>query len=63
MSNDLPTPKAMGDLFGVTEKTISEHLGNIFESQELQREVTVRNFRTVQKEGTRNVERRNIKIK
>ena len=33
---------------GVTKKTISEHLGNIFESKELQREATVRNFRTVQ---------------
>lgn len=58
------TQKAMGDLFGVTKKTISEHLGNIFEYKELHREATVRNFRTVQQEGerivTRNLEYYNL---
>lgn len=49
--------KSMGELFGVTKKTISEHLGNIFTSNELQREATVRNFRTVQTEGERKVTR------
>ena len=47
----------MGELFGVTKKTISEHLGNIYGSNELQREATVRNFRTVQQEGERMVNR------
>lgn len=51
------TQKSMGELFGVTKKTISEHLGNIYGSHELQREATVRNFRTVQQEGERLVNR------
>ena len=51
------TQKSMGELFGVTKKTISEHLGNIFTSNELQKKATVRNFRTVQQEGERLVKR------
>lgn len=51
------TQKSMGELFGVTKKTISEHLGNIYGSNELQRVATVRNFRTVQQEGERMVNR------
>lgn len=51
------TQKSMGELFGVTKKTISEHLGNIFQTSELQKESTVRNFRTVQQEGERMVNR------
>jgi hypothetical protein len=51
------TQKGMGELFGVTKKTISEHLANIFGSNELQKEATVRNFRTVQQEGERLVNR------
>lgn len=51
------TQKAMGELFGVVKSTISEHITNTFESNELQREATVRNFRTVQKEGERFVNR------
>jgi hypothetical protein len=51
------TQKQMAELFGTAKSTISEHLKNIFESGELQREATVRKFRTVQKEGTREVAR------
>lgn len=51
------TQKSMGDLFGVVKSTISEHLSNIFDTNELQKEATVRNFRTVQKEGERWVNR------
>lgn len=51
------TQKSMGELFGVVKSTISEHLSNIFETNELQKEATVRNFRTVQKEGERLVNR------
>jgi hypothetical protein len=51
------TQKAMGELFGVVKSTISEHLSNIFETNELERESTVRNFRTVQQEGERSVNR------
>ncbi|HRZ29234.1 MAG TPA: virulence RhuM family protein [Candidatus Paceibacterota bacterium] len=47
----------MADLFGVAKSTISEHFFNIFESKELEKESTVRNFRTVQKEGSREVVR------
>lgn len=51
------TQKAMGELFGVSKKTISEHLGNIYKTNELQRDVTVRKIRTVQNEGEREVTR------
>lgn len=51
------TQKAMGELFGVVKSTISEHLSNIFKEQELDEKATVRNFRTVQKEGERLVNR------
>ena len=51
------TQKAMGELFGVVKSTISEHLSGIFEEGELSREATVRNFRTVQQEGNREVSR------
>jgi hypothetical protein len=51
------TQKAMAELFGVAKSTISEHLSNVYESGELKMEATVRNFRTVQKEGEREVTR------
>ncbi len=51
------TQKNMGELFGVVKSTISEHLSNIFETNELQKDTTVRNFRTVQQEGERQVNR------
>jgi hypothetical protein len=51
------TQKSMGELFGVVKSTISEHLSNIFETNELQKDATVRNFRTVQQEGERLVNR------
>lgn len=51
------TQQKIADVFGVTKSTISEHLTNIFESAELEKEATVRKFRTVQKEGEREVAR------
>ena len=51
------TQKAMGELFGVVKSTISEHLSNIYQSNELQKEATVRKFRTVQNENGRSVNR------
>ncbi|MGG7034904.1 MAG: virulence RhuM family protein [Flavobacterium sp.] len=51
------TQKSIAELFGVVKSTISEHLFNIFETKELDRSSTVRNFRTVQTEGTREVSR------
>lgn len=44
-------------LFDVSKATVSEHLSNIFASGELSREATVRKFRTVRQEGSRQVER------
>jgi hypothetical protein len=49
------TQKSMVELFGVVKSTLSEHLANIFETGELTKEATVRNFRTVQLEGNREV--------
>jgi hypothetical protein len=49
--------KKMADLFNVDVRTINEHLKNIFLSEELIKEATIRNFRIVQKEGTRDVRR------
>ena len=43
------TQKAMCELFGVAKSTISEHMKNIYESEELTKESTVRKIRTVQK--------------
>lgn len=51
------TQKAMAELFGVVKSTISEHLTVIFDSKELDRNATVRKFRTVQIEGERKVNR------
>lgn len=45
------TQKAMGELFGVAKSTISEHLSNIFLSQELIESSVVRIFRTTATDG------------
>ena len=44
-------------LFDKSKKTISEHINNIFREGELEQKSTVRKFRTVQKEGKREVAR------
>ena len=49
------TQRSMGELFGVVKSTISEHLSNIYQSGELEKEATVRKIRTVQKEAGREV--------
>ena len=51
------TQKLMAVLFEVDVRTISEHVGNIYETGEQQREATIRKFRIVQKEGNREVAR------
>lgn len=51
------TQKAMQLLFGKDKRTISEHIGNVYKEGEVERESTVRNFRTVQQEGARQVAR------
>ena len=47
----------LAKLFDTTKNNISSHMKNIFESGELEESSTVKNFLTVQKEGTRNVKR------
>lgn len=51
------TQAQMASLFGKAKSTISEHIKNVFEEGELEKNAAVRNFRTVQKEGTREVVR------
>ena len=49
--------KRMADLFGVDVRTINYHLGQIYESGELEKEATIRKIGIVQSEGERDVER------
>lgn len=49
--------KRMAELFGVDVRTVNEHLKNIYETNELDREGTIRIFRIVQVEGSREVAR------
>lgn len=49
--------RQMGELFDVDVRTISEHLSNVFSSGELEKEATIRKFRIVRREGTRDVTR------
>ncbi len=51
------TQKRMAELFDVDVRTINEHLGNIYTSNELTEDATIRKFRIVQKEGSRDIER------
>lgn len=45
------TQKKMALLFGVNVRTISEHLKNIFENNELDKESVIRNFRNTASDG------------
>lgn len=45
------------ELFQKSKATVSEHIKNIYQEKELMMNSTVRNFRTVQIEGNRQVER------
>ena len=49
--------KMMATLFDVEVNTINYHLKEIYKSHELIAEATIRNFRIVQQEGKRQVER------
>ena len=51
------TQKALCELYQVSKSSVSEHIANIFQDRELEPEATVRKFRTVQTEGTRQVTR------
>ena len=41
------TQSQMGQLFGKDKRTISEHISNIFNEDELEKSSTVRKFRTL----------------
>ena len=43
--------KQLSELFGVSKATISEHIKNIFNEEELTNESVVRNFRTTANDG------------
>jgi hypothetical protein len=49
--------RQLTELFGKAKGTISEHIKHIFEDGELNPAATVRRFRTVQREGSRDVTR------
>jgi hypothetical protein len=51
------TQSQICELFQKSKATISEHIKNVFEEGEVESLATVRNFRTVQTEGNREVER------
>lgn len=51
------TQAQMVELFQSSKANISEHIKNIYESGELSAALTVRKFRTVRLEGTRNITR------
>lgn len=51
------TQKMMSALYDVDVRTINEHIQKIYEDGELTDEATIRNFRIVQTEGSRQVSR------
>lgn len=51
------TQKSMSELYQVDVRTISEHITDIYADHELSEDATVRNFRIVRTEGTRQVNR------
>lgn len=51
------TQKQLAEVFHVDVRTISEHIKNIYKTNELTEASTVRKFRIVQKEGKRKVTR------
>ena len=51
------TQRLMAELYGVEVPTINEHIQKIYADYELEEGATIRNFRIVQTEGTRQVSR------
>ena len=51
------TQRLLAELYQVTVPTINEHLKSIYEDKEIAPETTIRKFRIVQAEGTRQVSR------
>jgi len=51
------TQRLIAELYQVSVKTVSEHLRNVYEEHELDPAATIRKFRIVQTEGSRQVSR------
>lgn len=51
------TQRMMAELYGVDVRTVNEHIRKIYDDNELSEPATVRNFRIVQTEGSRQVTR------
>jgi len=51
------TQRLMAELYQVSVPTVNEHLASIYAEGELSREATIRSFRIVQREGSRDVAR------
>ena len=51
------TQKMMATLYDVDVRTVNEHIKKIYTDNELSEEATIRKFRIVQTEGTRQVNR------
>lgn len=51
------TQKMMAELYGVEVHTVNEHIAKVIADKELQEEATIRKFRIVQTEGSRQVSR------
>ena len=54
------TQKLMAELFQTTVPNINMHLKNIFEEHELDEKATIKDFLIVQKEGSREVKRKQV---
>lgn len=51
------TQKMMATLYGVDVRTINDHIKKIYNDSELEETATIRKFRIVQTEGSRQVQR------
>lgn len=51
------TQKMMATLYDVDVRTISDHIRKVFDDSELEEAATIRKFRIVQQEGSRQVSR------
>ncbi|MBM3579280.1 MAG: Fic/DOC family protein [Alphaproteobacteria bacterium] len=51
------TQNAIADLFQTTKQNVGQHMANVFSEGELDKSSTVKKFFTVQKEGSRSIER------
>ena len=49
------TQKQLAEVFGVDVRTINEHIKNIYKTDELDEVSTIRKFRIVRQEGSREV--------